>query len=96
MNQYNKSIIKAAVAQGYWMSVADEEGVILTRTQNVQAVETHIDDVDEAVVIVYTRSESEQKFSKVGCMYFADGEMFDYTSNDLIEKIVQSVQDTRL
>lgn len=94
MNQYNKAIIKAAVAQGYWLSVADEEGVILTRTQNVEAVETHVDDVDEAVVIV--RANNDGVFTKIGCLYFSDSDLYDYTANDFIERIVQSVPDTRL
>ncbi|EOV8094031.1 TPA: hypothetical protein NGR52_004186 [Vibrio parahaemolyticus] len=82
MNETQRHLIQSIAKAGHDMTVADYEGTLQTRTNNVQAVVNAIDSVEECYVHVLDGT------TKLGTLFYVDQELNDYSDNENIKPLV--------
>lgn len=84
MNAEERERIHSIVTIGNILSVVDDEGVIQTMTNKAQSVICAIEAVEECVVRVY-----DSLGGKLGELFYVDGELNDYSDNEMISALVK-------
>jgi len=80
--------IQNIINQGHTIAVGDDEGNIQKRTDDVQAIVSAINCVEECYLRVWKNGVNGKGHVGIGYIYIADDEVVDFTDEPEIELLV--------